>query len=197
MSKLNERIKKDGIVINESILKIDSFLNHQIDPTIMKEIVEEFYTHFKDKGITKVFTIEASGIAPAIMTASKFDVPMLFAKKSTPSTMVDGKYVTNIHSYTKDITNTVIVSKEYLSEDDVVLIVDDFLATGEAAIGLVDLVRQAGGQVAGVGICVEKSFQSGRKRLEAEGVDVYSVSRIASLKNNDVSFVGDPGYEEV
>ncbi len=189
MSKLNERIKKDGLVIDESILKIDSFLNHQIDPVIMKDIVQEFYNHFKEKGITKVFTIEASGIAPAIMTAAKFEVPMLFAKKSTPSTMVDGKYTTDIHSFTKNITNKVIVSKEYLSEDDVVLIVDDFLATGEAAIGLIDLVNQSGGQVAGVGICVEKSFQSGRQRLDEAGVDVYSVSRIASLANNQVAFV--------
>lgn len=189
MSMLRERIIKDGIVLDESILKIDSFLNHQIDPEVMNEIVKEFYEYFKDKGITKVFTIEASGIAPAIMTAAAFEVPMLFAKKTEPSTLKkQPHYATEVHSYTKDKTSRVIISKDYLDDNDNVLIIDDFLAQGQATLGLIDLVRQAGGSVAGVGICVEKSFQDGRGILEDENIDVYSICRIDSLKNNEVSF---------
>lgn len=190
MSNLSERIQKDGIVVDESILKIDSFLNHQIDPTVISEIVNDFYDYFKDKRITKVFTIEASGIAPAIMTAAKFQVPMLFAKKTTPSTLKNNDfYSTDVHSYTKNQTSKVIVSTEYLSKDDRVLIIDDFLANGQAAFGLINLVNQAGAEVSGVGICVEKSFQKGRGLLDAEDVDVYSVCRISSLKDNQVHFI--------
>lgn len=189
MSMLKDRIIKDGVVLEESILKIDSFLNHQIDPKVMKEIVKEFYSYFKDKGITKVFTIEASGIAPAIMTAAAFEVPMLFAKKTEPSTLKkQAHYATDVHSFTKNKTSRVIISKEYLNEDDNVLIIDDFLARGEASLGLVDLVKQAGAKVAGVGICVEKSFQEGRGALEDADIDVYSICRINSLKGNKVSF---------
>lgn len=192
MSYLNERIREDGIVINEDVLKIDSFLNHQIDPKVMDEISNEFYATFKDSGITKVLTIEASGIAPAIMVADRLNVPMLFAKKTVPSTAEhSGKYVSKVHSFTKNVDNDVFVSKEYLAEDDVVLIIDDFLATGEAAIGLVDIVHQAGAKVAAVGICVEKAFQHGRDRIEETGVKVVSISRIASLANHQVTFVGE------
>lgn len=189
MSMLKDRIIKDGVVLEESILKIDSFLNHQIDPEVMNEIVKEFYSYFKDKGITKVFTIEASGIAPAIMTAAAFNVPMLFAKKTEPSTLKNqAHYATDVHSFTKDKTSRVIISKEYLTEQDNVLIIDDFLARGQASLGLIDIVKQAGASVAGVGICVEKSFQDGRDALEEEGVDVYSICRVDSLKDNKVSF---------
>lgn len=195
MTTLNERIKKDGIVVNESILKIDSFLNHQIDPIIISQIAEKFYNHYKEAGVTKILTIEASGIAPALMTAQQFGVPMLFAKKATPSTLLEEQYKTEIHSYTKGTTHSVIVSKKYLSQNDVVLIVDDFLASGRAAMGLIDLVEQAEGKVAGVGICVEKSFQEGREKLEKMNVDVYSVSRIASLKSNKITFVEEARHE--
>lgn len=190
MSLLKERIINDGKVIDESILKIDSFLNHQIDPVVMNEITKEFIAYFKDRGITKVFTIEASGIAPAIMTANALDVPMLFAKKTEPSTLKkQAHYATEVHSFTKNKTSRVIISKEYLKEDDRVLIIDDFLAQGEASLGLIDLVKQAGAEVVGVGICVEKSFQDGRQALEDAGVDVYSICRIDSLKNNQVTFI--------
>ncbi|MDO5457329.1 MAG: xanthine phosphoribosyltransferase [Atopococcus tabaci] len=195
MTTLNDRIKRDGIVVNESILKIDSFLNHQIDPLVISQIAEKLYDHYKETGVTKILTIEASGIAPALMTAQQFEVPMLFAKKATPSTLLEEQYKTDIHSYTKNITNSVIVSKEYLSQNDVVLIVDDFLASGQAAMGLIDLVKQAGAKVAGVGICVEKSFQGGREELEKMDVDVYSISRIASLKSNEVTFVEEARHE--
>ncbi|WP_277631141.1 xanthine phosphoribosyltransferase [Atopococcus tabaci] len=192
MNYLKKRILKDGQVFEGNVLKVDSFLNHQIDPMVMKEIEEELYAHYKDKGITKVLTIEASGIAPAIMMAAHLEVPMLFAKKSEPSTLSNQeKYSTLVHSYTKNVTSEVMISKQYLSKDDKVLIVDDFLANGEAALGLVDLVEQAGAKVVGVGICIEKSFQSGRQKLEERGLDVYSICRIASLENQTVTFLED------
>lgn len=192
MSYLKERIIKDGIVIDESVLKVDSFLNHQIDPKVLKEVTSEMVKYFKDREITKVMTIEASGIAPAIQVAAYFNVPMLFAKKAEPSTLKNTElYETDVHSYTKNKTSRVLVSKKYLSADDKVLIIDDFLANGEAALGLIDLVKQADGEVAGVGICVEKSFQPGRKKLDEAGVDVFSICRVSSLENNVVSFLSD------
>lgn len=189
MLNLRDQILSDGKVFPNNVLKVDSFLNHQIRPDIIAAIVDEFYAHYKEAGVTKVLTVEASGIAPAIMTALKFNVPMLFAKKKEPSTMQDSDiYTTSIHSYTKNEDNTIIVSQQYLSPDDHVLIVDDFLANGEASLGLVDLCHQAGAEVAGVAICIEKSFQDGRKRLEEAGIAVYSEARIASLDNNTVTF---------
>lgn len=190
MSYLKEKIIQDGIVLNNSVLKVDSFLNHQIDPTVMREISNEFIEYFKDKEITKVMTIEASGIAPAIRVASHLDVPMLFAKKTEPSTLSnEDQFATNVHSFTKDKTSRVLVSKQYLSPDDKVLIIDDFLANGEAALGLINLVEQAEAEVVGVGICVEKSFQPGRAKLEEKGVDIFSICRVASLENNEIAFV--------
>lgn len=190
MSYLKEKMLEDGVVVNENVIKVDSFLNHQLDPVVLKEISKEFVRYFKEKEITKIMTIEASGIAPAILVASEFDVPMLFAKKSEPSTMKsDDQYSTNVHSYTKNLTSRVLVSKKYLSPDDKVLIIDDFLANGEAALGLIDLVEQAGAETVGVGICVEKSFQPGRQKLEDKGVDIYSIVRIASLVGNKFTFV--------
>lgn len=189
MNYLQKRIVEDGRVLPNNVLRIDSFLNHQIDPVLIRQIVDEFYEHFKEKPITKIFTIEASGIAPAMLLAENFGVEMLFAKKSLPSTInLADKYSTLVHSYTKGTDSEVIISEEYLTEDDVVLIVDDFLANGEAAFGLIDLVKQAGAKVAGIAICVEKSFQPGRERLEELGMDVYSICRIKSLENCQVVF---------
>lgn len=190
MSYLKEKMLTDSVVVNDNVIKVDSFLNHQLDPKVMKEISKEFVAYFKDKDITKVMTIEASGIAPAILVASEFDVPMLFAKKSEPSTMKnDDHYATDVHSYTKNKTSRVLVSTKYLSPDDKVLIIDDFLANGEAALGLIDLVEQAGAQTVGVGICVEKSFQPGHQKLVDKGIDIFSIVRIASLENNTITFV--------
>ncbi|MFM9412889.1 xanthine phosphoribosyltransferase [Peptococcus simiae] len=195
MSYLKDKIIKEGQILPNNVLKIDSFLNQQIDPTVMKAIEEELYTYFKDHGVTKVLTIEASGIAPAIMVAAHFDVPMLFAKKALPSTLTgDGVYQVEVHSYTKNTNYRVTVSKQYLSPDDRVLIIDDFLANGDAAMGLIDLVGQAGAAVAGVGICVEKSFQAGRGRLEVAGVDVYSVVRIAAIDSETKTISFAPGH---
>lgn len=190
MSYLKEKMLKDAVVVNENVIKVDSFLNHQLDPVVMKEISKEFVEYFNDREITKVMTIEASGIAPGILVASELGVPMLFAKKSEPSTMKsDDQFSTNIHSFTKNLTSRVLVSKKYLSPDDKVLIVDDFLANGEAALGLIDLVEQAGAETVGVGICVEKSFQPGRQKLEDKGIDIFSIVRIASLADNKMTFV--------
>lgn len=191
MSYLKERILEDGVIYPGNVLKIDSFLNHQIDPAVMKEIEREIYDYFKDRKITKVLTVEASGIAPAIMVAAHFDVPMLFAKKKKPSTLKDEDvYSADVYSYTKGTTSTVMVSGAYLNEEDSVLIIDDFLANGEASMGLVKIVHDAGAEVAGIGICVEKSFQPGRERLEKEGLDVYSIVRIESIdsKNQEIKF---------
>lgn len=190
MSYLKERILKDGIILPNNVIKVDSFMNHQIDPEIMQEIAIDFYYHFRQEGITKVLTIEASGIAPAIITAAHFKVPMLFAKKTQPSTLGNKDfYETNVFSYTKNVTNRVIISKKYINENDRVLIIDDFLANGEAALGLVDLVEQAGAQVAGVGICIEKSFQNGRQKLMDKGLEVFSVCRIGSLEDQQIEFL--------
>ena len=190
MSYLKEKMLKDAVVVNENVIKVDSFLNHQLDPVVMKEISKEFVEYFNDREITKVMTIEDSGIAPVILVASDLCVPMLFAKKSEPSTMKsDDQFSTNIHSFTKNLTSRVLVSKKYLSPDDKVLIVDDFLANGEAALRLIDLVEQAGAETVGVGICVEKSFQPGRQKLEDKGIDIFSIVRIASLADNKMTFV--------
>lgn len=190
MSYLKEKIITDGVVLKEDVLKVDSFLNHQIDSKVLTEIAKEFLDYFKEKEITKVMTIEASGIAPAILVSSKLDVPMLFAKKAEPSTMKnEDQYSTNVHSYTKNKTSRVLVSKKYLQPEDKVLIIDDFLANGEAALGLIDLVEQADAEVVGVGICIEKSYQPGRQKLEDKGIDIFSICRIASLANGEVTFV--------
>ncbi|MEQ6029234.1 xanthine phosphoribosyltransferase [Staphylococcus saccharolyticus] len=191
MESLGLKVKENGVVIDEKILKVDGFLNHQIDATLMNEVGKTFYEEFKDLGITKILTIEASGIAPAIMASFHFDVPCLFAKKAKPSTLKDGFYSTEIHSFTKNKTSTVIVSEEFLGVDDKVLIIDDFLANGDASLGLIDIVNQANATTIGVGIVVEKSFQNGRQRLEDAGLNVSSLCKVASLKGNKVTLLGE------
>ncbi len=190
MNYLEKRILEDGIVKPGNVLKVDSFLNHQIDPIVMEEVVNEFLNYFGDRKITKVITIEASGIAPAIMLAAKLKVPMLFAKKTEPSTLKnENRYESEVHSYTKGVTSNVIISKEYLDETDSVLIIDDFLANGQAALGLADIVQQSGAEVAGIGICIEKSFQKGHELIEEAGLDLFSICRIKSLEDGEVQFM--------
>lgn len=191
MESLGQKVKEDGVVIDEKILKVDGFLNHQIDAKLMNDVGKTFYESFKDAGITKILTIEASGIAPAIMASFHFDVPCLFAKKAKPSTLKDGFYSTDIHSFTKNKMSTVIVSEEFLGPDDKVLIIDDFLANGDASLGLNDIVKQANATTVGVGIVVEKSFQNGRQRLEDAGLYVSSLCKVASLKGNKVTLLGE------
>lgn len=191
MDLLKQKVEVDGVVIDEKILKVDGFLNHQIDARLMHDVGQTFYEQFKDEGITKILTIEASGIAPAIMAAMHFDVPCLFAKKAKPSTLKKGVYQAEIHSFTKNTTSTVVVSDEFLGENDRVLIIDDFLANGDASLGLNEIVKQAKATTVGIGIVVEKSFQPGRERLEEAGLTVSSLCKVASLSGNKVTFVGD------
>ena len=188
METLEARILKDGYVLGENILKVDSFLTHQVDLHLMKEIGDVFAKKFQDAGITKVFTIEASGIAPALYTADALAVPMIFAKKSKNITMNEGILTTEVFSFTKQVTNTVSIANKYLSEKDKVLIVDDFLANGQAAKGLVEIVEQAGAKVEAVGIVIEKSFQEGRGLLEEAGIPVFSLARLERFENGKVVF---------
>ena len=189
MELLREMVITDGKVYDNNVLKVDSFLNHQIDAGLMMKMAESFYEYFKKEKITKILTIEASGIAPAIMVANLFNVPMVFAKKSKPSTLKNNDvYTAEVHSYTKNITNTIVVSEKFINKEDKILIVDDFLANGQATLGLMEIVNQAGAETVGVGILVEKSFQDARKQLDERNVNVCSLCRIASLENNEVKF---------
>ena len=189
MDFLKQIIIDKGQVLNEDILKVDSFLNHQVDSKLMNEIGLEFYNYFKNSSVTKIFTIESSGIAPAIMAAYKFEVPMVILKKQTSSILKDDFYQTEVKSFTKNKTYNLTLSKKYISPNDNILIIDDFLANGEAAKGAIKLVEDAGAKVAGIGIVIEKTFQPGRKLLEDLGYNIYSLARIKSLENNKIEFV--------
>lgn len=189
MEKLKNRIQKDGTVIGEEVLKVDSFLTHQVDPQLMSDIGHVFADLFKEAGITKVVTLEASGIAPAVFTGLALDVPVIFARKSKSLTMNEELLTTEVYSFTKQVTSTISISQKFLSSDDKVLVIDDFLANGQAALGLVELCRQAGATVDGIGIVIEKSFQDGRELLLSKGLRVESLARVASLADNQVTFV--------
>ena len=181
MKRLEERIRKDGVVKTSQVLKVDSFLNHQIDVTFFYEMGAEFKRLFADRPINKILTIEASGIGIAIMAGLHFDVPVVFAKKAQTSNMDEDVYATQIHSFTHDRMNRVVVSKQYLHADDHVLIIDDFLANGCALEGLIDLVKQANGTVEGIGIAVEKGFQKGGDRLRKQGYRLASLAIVESM----------------
>ena len=181
MNFLEERIVKDGIVKSGNVLKVDSFLNHQMDITLMEEIGREFKRRFGQKQVDRVLTIEASGIGIASVAAMYFNVPVVFAKKSSGTNMDKDVYFTKIYSYTHNKVNEVIVSKNFLNTDDHVLIVDDFLANGCALEGLIDIVRQAGATVEGVGIAIEKGFQGGGDKLRASGIRVESLAIIEKM----------------
>ena len=189
MKLLEDRIVKDGSVLSDTVLKVDSFLTHQVDTGLMKEIGKVFSEAYKDAGITKIVTIEASGIAPALYTAETMQVPMIFAKKAKNITMTEGILSADVYSFTKQTTSQVSIASKFLSEDDVVVIVDDILANGQAAKGLISIIEQAGAKVAGVGIVIEKSFQDGRQFLEKEGVRVTSLARLQSLENGQITFM--------
>ena len=188
MKKLEERILRDGQVLGENILKVDSFLTHQIDFSLMKEIGQVFAEAVKDAGITKVVTIEASGIAPAVYVAEALGLPMIFAKKAKNITMTEGILTTDVYSFTKQVTSTVSIAGKFLNSDDKVLIIDDFLANGQAAKGLITIIEQAGAQVEAVGIVIEKSFQGGRQLLETAGYRVLSLARIAGFDKGQIVF---------
>ena len=190
MDLLKEKIKNDGIVINENVLKVDNFLNHQVDTKLMDLIGKEFADYFKSKNITKVVTIESSGIAPAYATALKLDVPfVIFKKQSSAILDTETTIQTPVHSFTKNTDYVLMASKKYLSENDNILIIDDFLANGQAAMGAYRILKEAGSSVAGIGIVIEKSFQDGRKKLEDLGLDVYSLARVSKISSNGIEFL--------
>lgn len=188
MKTLEERILKDGNVIGQNILKVDSFLTHQVDYQLMKEIGQVLAEGYANQGITKVVTIEASGIAPAVYVAESLGVPMIFGKKHKNITMTEDILTAEVYSFTKQITSTVSIAGKFLSPEDKVLIVDDFLANGQAAMGLAQIIKQAGAQVVGVGIVIEKSFQTGRQLLIDNGLKVTSLARIDRFENGQIIF---------
>lgn len=175
---------QDGCCLDGGILKVDRFINHQMDPYLMKQIAIEFIRRFADEDINKIVTVEASGIAPAIMLGYLMELPVVFAKKKQPSTMSDF-YLSTVRSFTKQREYTMSVSKDYLTAADRVLFVDDFLAYGNAGLGILDLCQQAGATLVGMGFIIEKEFQHGRQALHEAGVDrIESLAIIESLDNN-------------
>ena len=188
---LEQKILAEGIVLSEEVLKVDSFLNHQIDPVMMQLIGQEFARLFKDTGITKIITIEASGIAPAVMAGLELGVPVIFARKYQSLTLKDDLYRSKVFSFTKQIESTIAISNKHISSTDKVLVIDDFLANGQAALGLADLIHQANAEVIGIGIVIEKSFQPGRDLLLEKGYRIESLARVKSLTNGTVEFVRD------
>ncbi|WP_180112270.1 xanthine phosphoribosyltransferase [Acinetobacter sp. YH12131] len=191
MHALEQKILAEGIVLSEAVLKVDSFLNHQIDPVMMQQIGQEFARLFKDAGITKIITIEASGIAPAVMAGLELGVPVIFARKYQSLTLKDDLYRSKVFSFTKQTESTIAISNKHISASDKVLVIDDFLANGQAALGLADLIHQANAEVVGIGIVIEKSFQPGRELLLEKGYRVESLARVMSLANGTVEFVRD------
>lgn len=186
---LEQKILTEGIVLSDQVLKVDAFLNHQIDPVLMQQVGKEFAARFKDAGITKIITIEASGIAPAIMAGLELGVPVIFARKYQSLTLKDDLYRSKVFSFTKQTESTIAISNKHLHSTDKALVIDDFLANGQAALGLIDLIHQANAEVVGVGIVIEKSFQSGRDLLLEKGYRVESLARVLSLTDGKVTFV--------
>ena len=185
MKALKERILKDGRCFEGGILKVDNFINHQMDPILMKSMAVEFVRRFACSKIDKILTVEASGIAPAIMVGYLLELPVVFAKKKMPSTM-ENMLVTEVFSFTKNKSYKVCVSKDYLCPGDKVLFIDDFLANGNAAKGMIDLVQQAGAELVGMGFLIEKDFQDGGAFLRNEGIHVESLAIIESLDNCEI-----------
>jgi len=196
LKKLQKKICDEGIVLSDSVLKVDSFINHQMDPKLMFEIGQEFVQRFEGKSITKVLTIESSGIAPAIMAALQLEVPLIFARKKKSLTLKDNVYTSKVYSFTKQEENEITVSKEFLEPNDKVLVIDDFLANGQAALGLIEIIKQANAEVSGIGIVIEKSFQNGGDKLRNLGYQVESLAQVSSLKNGEVQFLSQK-LEEV
>jgi len=188
MELLKDRIRKDGRVKDGHIIKVDSFLNHQIDIELLSAIGKEFRRLFDGQNITKVITIEASGISMACFTAKYFNVPVVFAKKSASKNIDGDVYTTTITSYTRGIDYTVILEKRFLTPDDRILIIDDILATGKAQQGLLDISSQAGATVCGIGVVIEKGFQGGGDKLRAAGYNLQSLAIIDNMENQTVTF---------
>lgn len=191
MKLLEERIARDGQVIGSDILKVDMFLNHQIDPLLIDELGKEFYRYFKNCGATKILTVESSGIAIAIMAARYFEIPVIFAKKATHRNVGSETYTAKCYSYTHGTEYTLNLSKKYLLGTDKVLIIDDFLADGNACNAMIELINSAGAELVGIGIAVEKGFQPGGAALRAKGIDLRSLAIVDSMSENGISFRAD------
>lgn len=188
MELLKQRIIEEGKVINDNILKVDSFLNHQMDIKLFNELGREFKKIFNDDRVDKILTIEASGIGLACITAQYFDVPVVFAKKSLSSNLGTEVYQSHVFSFTKSIAYKILVSKSYIHPGENILIIDDFLANGQAVLGLSDIIRQAKANIIGAGIVIEKGFQNGRKILMEKGIRIESLAIIESMKDGKVVF---------
>ena len=188
MQLLKNKILKEGRVLKGDILKVDSFLNHQIDIDLLNKIGNEFKKRFQDKNITKILTIEASGIAVAVIAAQYFNVPVIFAKKTESKTLDKEVYEGSVYSYTKAKHYKIRVSKEYISKGDNILIIDDFLANGQAILGLKEIVDAADANLMGVGIVIEKGFQNGGSLLREAGINIESLAIIDSLEENAIIF---------
>lgn len=191
MRILRERILAEGKAIDSDILKVDSFLNHRVDPVLMQQIGQTFADHFRDQNITKVITIESSGIAPALMTALAMNVDMVILKKQPSAILNKDLYKTEVTSFTKKNSYELTLSKPQISEKDHCLVIDDFLANGEAATGAFRLIHAAGATVAGLGIVIEKSFQPGRDKIEGQGIHVCSLARIGKMSKDHIEFLPD------
>ncbi len=189
MKLLEDRISRDGKVLGGDVLKVDSFINHQMDPELFREMALEWKRLFEGTGINKILTIEASGIGIAAVAGLEFGCPVLFAKKSKSSNTPEDAYSAVVKSFTRGTVNDIYVSRKYLNEGDKVFIIDDFMATGEAAKGLVQLVQQAGAEVVGIGIAVEKAFQPGGAELRSMGIRVESLAKIKEMtEENGIIF---------
>lgn len=188
MELLKQRMRTDGSVKNGGIIKVDSFLNHQIDPELLNEIGKEFKKRFDGNKIDKILTIEASGIAIAVIAAQYFNVPVVFAKKTESKNLDNETYDTEVFSYTKNKSYTVKVSKKYLNSGENILILDDFLANGKAAEGLIDIVNKANCNVAGIGIVIEKGFQDGGQIIREQGIKLESLAIVDSIEDGEIIF---------
>lgn len=191
MKLLEDKISREGLAIDTDILKVDMFLNHQMDVELLDEMGKEFKRLFEDSGATKVVTIESSGIAIAVFTAKYLGLPALFAKKSKHKNVGDDVYSANSYSFTHGKEYTMVVSKKYLNKGDKVLIIDDFMAGGNACNALIDIIKQAGAEVVGIGIAIEKGFQPGGKNLREKGYKVRSLAIVDSMSDGKISFRND------
>jgi xanthine phosphoribosyltransferase len=188
MEALKQKILKDGRALNEHVLLVDSFLNHQVDAKLMAQVGDEFARLFEKEGITRIMTVESSGIAPAAMTALRMELPLVIMKKSSSRILSDDTLQTQVHSFTKNSDYQLTIKKKYICPGDRVLVIDDFLANGEAAFGAARLIEEAGATVAGIGIVIEKAFQPGGQRLAEAGYKVVSLARVSKMSENHIEF---------
>lgn len=189
MNFLEKKICEEGVILSPTVLKVDSFLNHQIDPVFMQQIGCEIANRYKTEKITKILTIESSGIAPAVFAGLELDVPVVFARKKKSLTLTDGLLTSKVYSFTKQVENEISAASKFLQAGERVLIIDDFLAHGEAALGLTELVNKAGAHICGFGIVIEKSFQDGRQKLIDKGYRVESIARISEMSPEGITFL--------